>query len=313
MLRLLFHTTAFFAFFLLLVPGVPQAQSTPGLAYDEIARVVPSDATPPPPDAFALDLATLQARPPAPTPAARRRGIFGGGSPQESTNRAGALGRFATVLAPFAPGRLEHHAVLHGWERVDDPAARTAIIYKCDVNQVIYLDLERKRYRLAVPLADDPAPTGVGTARGVAYHDGVALGDQSIAGMKTQGFAAIERIVLSSSTGTCASGTLTAATQTYYARIAEPHRLCPARRPSVPPAPVSWVAQNGCTVSIQGRNSGPVEPIAQLAVFRLQRIGSALAGTTAPIGFLVERGNVQSLDSNARSLFAVPAGFRSDG
>ena len=31
------------------------------------------------------------------------------------------------------------------------------------------------------------------------------------------------------------------------------------------------------------------------------------------IGFLVERGNVQALDSNAQSLFAVPAGFRSDG
>ena len=88
MLRPLFHTTAFFAFFSVLVPGAPQAQGTPGLAYDEIARVVSSDATPPPPDAFALDLATLQASPPAPTSAARRRGIFGGVSPEESMNRA---------------------------------------------------------------------------------------------------------------------------------------------------------------------------------------------------------------------------------
>jgi len=54
--------------------------------------------------------------------------------------------------------------------------AQTATIDKYDVNQVIYLDLQRKRYRLATPLADDPAPKGVGTARGVAYHDGVALG-----------------------------------------------------------------------------------------------------------------------------------------
>jgi hypothetical protein len=313
MLRPLFHTTAFFAFFLLLVPGVPQAQSPPGLVYDEIARVVPSDATPPPPDAFALDFATLQASPPAPPPAAQRRGIFGGGSREESVNRDGGLGRFATVLAPFAPGRLERHAFLNGWERIDDPVARTATIYRCDVNQVIYLDLERKRYRIAVPLADDPAPKGGGTASGVVYHDGVALGDQSIAGMKTHGFAAIDRIVLTGSTGTCAGGTLTAATQTDYARIAEPHRLCPARRPSVPPAPVSWIARNGCTPSIKARNSGPVEPVAQLAVFRLQRIGSALAGTIAPIGFSVERGNVQTLDSNAQFLFAVPAGFRIDG
>ena len=73
MLRPLFHTTAFFAFFSVLVPGAPQAQGTPGLAYDEIARVVSSDATPTPPDAFALDLASLQASPPAPTSAARRR------------------------------------------------------------------------------------------------------------------------------------------------------------------------------------------------------------------------------------------------
>lgn len=175
MLRSWFRTTAFFALISLLVPGVPQAQGAPGLAYDEIARVIPSDATPPPPDAFALDLATLQASPPAPPPAARRRGIFGGGR-EESLNRANGFGQFTSVLAPFAPGRLERHAFLNGWERIDDPVARTAIIYKCDVNQVIYLDLQRKRYRLATPLADDPAPKGVGTARGVAYHDGVALG-----------------------------------------------------------------------------------------------------------------------------------------
>ena len=312
MLRSWFRTTAFFALISLLVPGVPQAQGAPGLAYDEIARVILSDATPPPPDAFALDLATLQASPPAPPPAARRRGIFGGGR-EESLNRASRFGQFTSVLAPFAPGRLERHAFLNGWERIDDPVARTAIIYKCDVNQVIYLDLQRKRYRIAVPLADDPAPKGGGTAKGTVYHDAFALGDQWIAGMKTQGFAAIDRIVLTGSTGTCAGGTLTAATQTYFARIAEPHRRCPARRASVPPAPVSWVAQNGCTPSIEARNSGPVEPIAQLAIFRLQRIGSALAGTTAPIGFLVERGNVQTLDSSAQSLFTVPAGFRRDG
>ncbi len=313
MLRSLFHTTAFFALFLLLVPGVPQAQSTPGLVYDEISRVVPSDATPPPPDAFALDLAALEASPAVPAPATRRRGIFGSREEQAKAARDGGLGRLAAALAPFAPGRLERHAFLNGWERVDDPAARTATIYKCDVHQVIYLDLERKRYRIAVPAADDPAPSGTGTARGIVYHDGVAFGEQTIAGMKTLGFAAIERIELSGSTGTCLGGTLTAAMQTYYARIPEPHRNCPARRSSVPPAPVSWVAQNGCTPSIRARNSGPVEPVAQLAVFRLQRIGSALAGTISPIGFLVERGNVQALDSSAQFLFAVPAGFRSDG
>ena len=64
MLRSWFHTTAFFALISLLVPGVPQAQGAPGLAYDEIVRVILSDATPPPPDAFELDpAALLTARP----------------------------------------------------------------------------------------------------------------------------------------------------------------------------------------------------------------------------------------------------------
>jgi len=111
----------------------------------------------------------------------RRRpypGLFGSREEPASAAREGGLGRLAAVLAPFAAGRLERHAIFNGWERVDDPAARTATIYKCDVNQVIFLDIERERYRIAVP-----------------------VGGQSIAGMKTQGFAAIDRIVMNGSTG----------------------------------------------------------------------------------------------------------------
>lgn len=310
MLRSLFRTGAIFALLMLALPAVPQAQSAMGLAYDEIARVIPSDATPPPPDAFAADLTALRANTTAPAP--RKRGLFGGSRTGDSTKTAPQLGVFGAMLAPFVPGRLERHAFLNGWERVEDPIARTATIYKCDVNQVIQLDLDRKRYRITTPSAEEAAPVRGEPSTGRYDHDTIALGEQSIAGTKTAGYASVDRFQIGVAHGTCTAGTLSASTQTYYAPIAEPRRSCPVKRPLVPPAPVSWVAREGCTPQLDAHKTGPVEPVGRLSLFHLQRIGATLAGTEAPFDFLVERGNVRALDSGAADLFAVPPGYLQD-
>lgn len=312
MLRSLFRTSALFTFFLVLLPGVPQAQSPSGLIYDEIARVVPSDATPPPPDAFERDRAALLAAMSGAPPAARKRGFFGGSRADDSLARLPQLGRFGVLLAPFVPGRLEQHAFLNGWERVDDPLAKRATIYKCDANEIIQLDLERKRYRIATPPPDEAVPEAQGSGSGAYARDAVALGTQTIDGLQSEGFASVDRIAMTDAQGSCSGGMLSATTQTYYAAIREPRRVCPVRRPAIPPAPISWVGHEGCTPTLRIRTTGPVEPVGLLALFRLQRIGSTLAGAPAPFGFLVERGNVRALDSAARAQFEVPPGFTKD-
>jgi len=310
MLRSLFRTGAIFALLMLALPAVPQAQSAMGLAYDEIARVIPSDATPPPPDAFAADLRALRANPAVAVP--RKRGFFGGGRADDGTKTAPQFGTFGAILAPFVPGRLERHVFFNGWERVEDPIARTATIYKCEVNQVVQLDLDRKRYRITVPSAEAAAPVRGEPSTGRYDRDTMALGEQTIAGTKTEGYASIDRFEIRVAHGTCAAGTLSASTQTYYAPIAEPRRSCPLKRPVVPLAPVSWVAREGCTPQLDAHNTGPVEPVGRLSVFRLQRIGATLAGSEAPFGFLIERGNVRTLDPSEVDLFAIPPGYSQD-
>ncbi|MBV9440937.1 MAG: hypothetical protein JOZ24_13180, partial [Candidatus Eremiobacteraeota bacterium] len=101
MLRPLFRMCAAVAFALLLTPSSPAAPG-PGIAYDEIVRVI-VNATPPPPGNFQADLAAVNAPVAAasPTPAPRRRGIslgniagviVGGGSPGDV---AGAVAQTA--------------------------------------------------------------------------------------------------------------------------------------------------------------------------------------------------------------------------
>src|ERR1700736_5892088 len=76
LIRSLLRVAAAVAFAALIAPAVPSAAPPPGLAYDEIVRVV-VNATPPPPGNFQADLAALTAPAVAasPTPAPKKRGI----------------------------------------------------------------------------------------------------------------------------------------------------------------------------------------------------------------------------------------------
>ena len=170
-----------------MAPVVPSAAPAPGLAYDEIVRVVVA-ATPPPPGNFQADLASLNSAASAaalatPTPAPRRgiglgsiaKVVIGGGGAGDiagsiagdaASNAMGnamerSLGaQFAALGASmrnFLQPHLMHYAYYNGWERIDDISANTATIRKCDIAQVYHLDLAKKTYSIFDPLSE-PTP-----------------------------------------------------------------------------------------------------------------------------------------------------------
>jgi hypothetical protein len=188
MFRSLLRAAGAVAFAVLISPAVPSAAPPPGLAYDEIVRVVVG-ATPPPPGNFQADLAALssaQAVAASPTPAPKKRGINlgnlasvlanGGGAGDVagaaagdvisnavensvSASLGGPFGALAAAARGFLSPHLIRYAYWNGWERVDDVSAQTATIRKCDAGQVIRLDLAAKTYAIYDPSAEPtPAP-----------------------------------------------------------------------------------------------------------------------------------------------------------
>jgi hypothetical protein len=186
MLRSLIRVAGALAFALLLAPATPSAAPPPGIAYDEIVRVVVT-GTPPPPGNFQNDLAALSASPAAvaATAAPRKHGlgalgalagaVLSGNAPgaivqdaasdalansiEDSMQRqlGGQFGALGAALRGFLQPRLVHYAYWNGWERVEDDVAQTVTIRKCDMGRVIHLDLTNKTYTIFDPSSEPSA------------------------------------------------------------------------------------------------------------------------------------------------------------
>jgi hypothetical protein len=364
MLRSLLRAGAALAFAALIAPGVPSAAPGPGLAYDEIVRVI-VNATPPPPGSFQADLAALNS-PPAlaasPTPAPRKRGInigniagaiAGGGgaggvagavaadavsNAMENAlqNSLGAqFDGLATSARSFLTPRLMRYAYLNGWERVDDVAAQTATIRKCDAGQVIKLDLAAKTYAIYDPSAEptaapppgpasrrgrpppgDPPPPG--TAVATLTEATRPLGAQLIENQKATGYDTATTFAVRGSTGSCHDGGATIETVQYLPALARPTvNLCPLRRAPLPTTAGEAIAPapgGGCRPTFTANRTGPTPPANRLALYSLVTFTRAGA-TPAPaaqgsgIGFLTERGNLKTLGQADLELFSVPPGY----
>ncbi len=367
MLRSLVRLTATVAFAMLL-PAVPHAAST-GLQYDEIDRVI-SGATPPPPGNFSADAAAISSPAPVAASAAPRRhgfnlGALAGGL--MNGNVAGAVaggatdalvgnaldaqvdrvmaqtgGALAGMLHGLLQGRIERHSFYLGWERVDDLAASTATITKCDLHQIIRLDLTKKTYSmidtadrsaLAETTAEPPKrhtrvrdtvpPEAPGTA--VASFTNVVkpLGAKRLEGLDTAGFDNTSTFALSQATGSCRNGNFAFHSKAYFTRFPAPGVSCPMTAvPAVhsyPREPLNFVASGGCRPTFVAHASGPAVPAQNLSLY--QTIGvSGAAGSPSPQAspapgfvFLTERGNVHSLTSANAGLFEIPPDFVKDG
>ncbi|MEA2785603.1 MAG: hypothetical protein QOF71_1707 [Candidatus Eremiobacteraeota bacterium] len=366
--RSLLRVAAAVAFAALIAPAVPSAAPPPGLAYDEIVRVV-VNATPPPPGNFQADLAALtspQALAASPTPAPKKRGISigaiagaiagGGGAGGVAGAVAGdlvsnamenamqqSLGAQFGALAALARGFMQPHlmryAYLNGWERVEDVTAQTATIRKCDIGQVVRLDLAKKTYAVYDPNAEPtdapaaappaprrgrsapPDPQQPGTATATLTSTTKALGPLRIENQPTAGYDSTTSFAITQSTGSCRDGGASIENVEYVAPVGRPAvTSCPVRRRPIPETADAAFAPpptGGCRPTFTARRSGPTPPANRLALYSLVTFGASAAATPAPaaspgagtVGFLTERGNLKILGQADTGLFAIPQGY----
>ena len=254
----------------LAAPG--PAQAPEGIAYDELVRSLGA-ASPPPPGNFPDDLA---------------------GGPPEKGRRA-----------PAGPaGRHLRYAYWNGWERIDDVAAGTATIRKCELGQVVRLNLARKTYTTLAPeqdLATPPPATGAASAQ--LDETTVPLANTLFEGEAANGFATSTAVTIADATGSCKAGKLDIRTEQYLAQRPRPLGAgCPIHDPA-PENAVAYLttASPGCKLSLSARKAGPVVPN-RLSFYSLVTVAGGPS-------FLTQRGNLRTLTEADASRFEIPQGF----
>jgi hypothetical protein len=366
LLRSFLRVSAAAAIALLVSPLAPAAAPAPGVGYDEIVRIVVS-ATPPPPGNFQADVAALNAPSTAEaTPAPRRRGIGlgaiagavlgGGGGGAIAGAVAGdvasnaldnamqqSLGaQFAALgdsIRSFLQPHLMHYAYYNGWERVDDVAAQTATIRKCDIGQVYHLDLAKKTYSIYDPNSEPAAPARPATparssrpaAPGTPAPPGTAVADISattraigplrIDNQATNGYDATATFAMTQATGSCRNGSASISTVQYISGLNRPSvTSCPIRRAPVPESATEAVTPpqrtGGCRPTLTFHSGGPPVPSGKLSLYTLVTMNAGAGATPAPsasgpsgVGFLTERGNIKPLGESDVALFSIPPDF----
>ncbi len=328
MLRSLLRVGAAIALAGLIAPAAPSAEPAPGLAYDEVVRVV-VDASPPPPGSFASDVAAARAQPPsapvpAPTPAARR-GIGGAiagvlrpasAAPAAGDEAATAAERalqtslgasFADLAAsarPYLEPHLLRYAFWNGWERIDDETARQATIWKCDAGTVIRLNLATKTYAVEDPAAATASRAQTGTGEATLSETTRALAPLQLAGGPAHGYATATTYAVRGATGSCRDGTASIDAVQYVAEQPRPTvNACPTVRAPLPASASEAVSEwGGCRPAFVVTRSGPTPPSNRLVVYALVRFGGGAS-------LLTERGDLQPLGASDAARFAAPPDF----
>jgi hypothetical protein len=366
MLRSLLRASAALAFAALIAPAVPSAAPPPGLAYDEIVRVLVS-ATPPPPGSFQADVAAVNSPAPAASSPQRKRGIGNLVNIAGSVLNGGGTGAVAGAVASevvatalensiqqsmgaqfnalgaaarsFLQPHLLRYAYWNGWERIDDVSAQTATIRKCDIGQVIRLDLARQTYSVYAPDAEPsaapaaappshrgrgPAPAADAAQPGTMVADlteaTTSLGGLRIENQSTTGYNATTTFSTSQSTGSCRDTSASIRTVQYISNLTQPTvTSCPLRRPPLPRTAGEVVTSptGGCKPTFTFHRSGPTPPTSKLPLYALVTFSGGAtapaqpAGSPAPagVGFLTERGNLKTLGPADAGTFEVPASF----
>lgn len=303
MRRPLLHLAAALALAALLAPGRPAAAPPAGIAYTETVRTFIE--VPPP--------ALGDPEPPVPSPAARKRGL-GQLLPSHAEGdepEIAVAGHFGLDMHARQVPRTRRHAFYDGWERIDDPAAGTAVLRECDRNRIVTLDLGRRTYRITAP-ADEPLPEepAAGRAADVAAQiASVALPPATADGIPVTGYRQTTALTAAEA-GNCRSGVVTETA--YYTKIPRPVRSCPIRPATedVPPGAVALVAASGCRPVLTVSRSGPVEPADALAAYRSVVFRPAPApGAPGLLGWLVERSDFTPLGPADAAQFEIPPGF----
>jgi len=297
----LLHLAAAVALAALLAPGRPAAAPPAGIAYDETVRTFIGVSPP----------GLGEPEPPV-SPAPRPRAFgFLFARPESDEPEIAAAGRFGRDMHAREAPRTLHHAFYDGWERIDDPAAGTAVLRECDRGRIVTLDLNRRTYRIVAP-DDEPLPPADPAGRATAVAAQIAtvgLAQASADGLPLSGFEQTATLTAADA-GNCRSAVVTSTT--YYTKWPVPARSCPVRPAAedVPPGAVALLAASGCRPVLTVTRTGPVEPAGLLVAYQAVALRPApSAGVPALLGWLVERHGFTPLGPADAAQFEIPAGF----
>ncbi|MBC5825133.1 MAG: hypothetical protein GIW99_09670 [Candidatus Eremiobacteraeota bacterium] len=294
----------------------------PGIAYDEIARIVKADATPPPVGSFPADAAVIAALPPLsmPKPGEINTGAISTLSliPVVGSWLAWAKGNalihaqqeetkkekdaFDTGVAlRQKTGLLAKFAFYRGWRRVEVVPYTT--IDKPDEGLTVTLDDFKKTYRsvktapsvetytvqsgaqaIAVPTVEKP--TRVETLSQIRSE-----------GLSARGYRTTGSIHVSRGTFFCAPG---------EHRIAETEYVSDLSDPQYNPNDDASNAQPLVTACGLGSSVSHREP----GHFVLYRVVTVDEGTPAAFNVALERGNIREIGEPDAALFAPPPDYK---
>jgi len=306
----------------LVVSTTAVRSAQPGLAYDEVTRIVLGQAAPDPGN-FPADFQAAVNAQRAVAGGGTHGGLFG------SIMNAVDMARNAVNMLQTGTASTEYY--LGGSRRTDDVGAQTGTIFKASPRETIYLDMAKQTYRIETPnyqfASETPPPlermrnpsgrpAQPGSGRLTITVSVTSLGAMRISNVPTTGYRTAFSMTETQSTGSCADGTFQVTMTEYLSPYAEPRvssgGVAP-RRTSIP-RPEMMALKPGCTPTIVTHTSGGTHvPSGRLSMWSLITIGGSAPTAEGRFsgGFstLIERGNVRQLTSNDRGLFEIPSGY----
>ena len=302
-------------------PLVLLAAPAPGVAYDEIARVLPAGSTPPPVGSFAGDAAVIAALPPLVAPKAR----------EVNYNAMNVLASIPGVLsqwAAMAAGSAANRVVAEDWKKQNEAVAngraarqRTGVLAKFAYYrgwsrfEVIpgYVTIDRPEEGLTItfdsadktytsartgPIETFTATTASGA--GSVNVDGTAsvevLPPMRIEGVSARGYRTTGSISVTRASYACSVGSHHVSETEYVSNFADP------RYNAVEDAADAHPLVGACTLGSPVSHREP----GHLVLYRTIIVDD---GSPAAFGTALERGNIRALGEQDDAMFQPPPGF----
>ena len=325
-LRFCLRTTVTLIALLTLGMGEPLS---PGIAYDEIARIVQPGATPPPVGSFAQDAAVIAALPPLVIPKGRMPNYSAMIALQIAASlsfnpitagvgswAATAAGRleskavaadFKNKKAAFANGQsarqrtgvLVTFAYFRGWSRIEFVPGHITID-KPDQGLTITLDSEKKTYQSVHAGSIETFTANSGATAGSATLDGAAavetLPPERIEGLPARGYRTSGSIIVTRASNACAEGPHHVIETEYVSDM--PDARYDAAEDASNVQPLVGACAYGSPVSHR-------EP-GRLVLYRAVMVDE---GLPTAFGTALERGNVRALGEADNAMFLPPPNF----
>ena len=295
------------------------AAPQPGVAYDEIARVIPPGSTPPPVGSFAADAAVIAALPPLVIPKAREVNY-------SALKLLASIPSIASQFAATMAGRAAAKVVADDWKRQNDELAngraarkRTGVLAKFAYYRgwsrfevipgyvtidkpgvTTTLDIANKTFTTASTGTIETFTVTTASATGSATLDGTAtvqtLSPLRIEGVLARGYRTTGSIDVTRPSYACAAGPHHVSETEYVSDMAD------ARYNAVDDAANAKPLVGACTLgsSVSHREPG------HLVLYRTVMVDD---GSPTAFGTALERGNVRALGEGDDAMFQPPPDF----